>query len=71
MGTKVEAFKSKDGILFETEEQCQIHDNKIAFFDDYWEDKLYGNYAGSYVEPSDLLEYVDKHWDRLKSILNR
>ena len=61
MVTSVQAFKSRDGKIFTTRSECIAHETQVEFFDDYWEDKLYGNQAGSYVEPQDLLDYVDKH----------
>ena len=71
MTIKIEAYRSSDGLLFSTEKECKQYELKKAFFDACHDNKLYGNYEGSYVDPQDLLDYVETNWAMLATILGK
>jgi len=55
----VKAYKTSDDKLFEVREEAKKHQAKVEFYDWYPNNKLLGNYAGSYVDSNDLLEWLN------------
>lgn len=57
----VESFKASDGKLFENFEDAEQHQAKLDFYEWYNDNRLLGNYAGSYVNENDLLDWLHEN----------
>ena len=65
----VTAFKTQDGRLFEIEKEAIQHDLVQEFYTNYYDNRLLGNYAGSYVEPDSLIDWIKANKDFILALL--
>ena len=67
---QVIAFRAKDGKLFQSEKEALQYELVKDFRDNYYENRLFGNYAGSYVEANDLIDWVKDNKDFVLALLS-
>lgn len=58
--TAIEAFKTKDGRVFEDEESAYYHERDLELEEWYIENKLCGNY-GSSIDLKNLIDYLKEN----------
>ena len=63
---QVSCFKTKDGLIFETEEEAALHEHKLEFREWYECNGLYGRYEGSDVDIAMLDKWLKANADRVK-----
>jgi len=66
---KISVYKTNDGKTFEKEKDAINHENFIKVQKWYDQNKLYGNYAGSYVDFKDLIEWIQENPSEVRTIL--
>ena len=71
MSKEVTAFESKDGQLFRSLKECELHEAKIKFSRTYYKNPLPSGGLGTIVDLDDLLHFVNRHWGELREVLGR
>ncbi len=66
---KVETFKTSDGKIFEDEFEACLHQEKLNFKEWYEVNKPSGNYAGSYVEADDMVEWLMDNAEKVRNLI--
>lgn len=63
--TKIEGFKTHDGAVHESMEDATKHEGFLDLRDDYHQNRILGNQAGSYVEFKDVLDWANNNKDAI------
>lgn len=66
---KVERYETSDGEVFATKAEAESHEAKLEFEKWYEDNKLFGIYAGSYVEFDDLMDWLEENSSIIKKFL--
>lgn len=65
----VTCYKTSDGQIFQLAANAEAHQGELDFREWYDDNKLYGNYAGSYAKADDLLTWLRDHADVVRRLL--
>lgn len=66
---RINAFRARDGKVFEDEAACLAHEAELGFDDWYQNNELLGNYAGSRVELRDMKSWLRENRERIAALL--
>lgn len=67
--TELISYKTSDEKVFEDEQKAKEHQCYINYQNWYEDNKLYGNYAGSYANFDDLVEWLKENENVVLDIL--
>ena len=64
-------WKASDNSLHQTQAEMNARERELTFLAHCCLNKCYGNYAGSYVTPNELKEWLDENRNAVLRYLNR